>query len=301
MFGFSCSASRVVGSALASRLSRLGPVLVTIREFEYAGDNLRAKGTLAAVSARVPQEPLPPALGAALVAELDTRGALVKLLRILETAAHVVGNGFGGQGSGGAGGLNPRTPLTAFVEGTLRVGPAVWAAACPAAVGRAATLGHLRALIVAVEAGGLGHAAANHAVADKFRAPLPADHLAALKRALARLADAPSGAPASEGGGGGRGAPGGAEQRASAGGDLAAVLGPFRDLLSGPLAEPSAFGAGESLKLFLTYQDDDLAGESTWFARHFPEDLLLASALEAYLALAAAGDHARENGRLRAL
>lgn len=63
------------------------------------------------------------------------------------------------------------------------------------------------------------------------------------------------------------------------------VLGPFRDLISGPLAEPS-FDAQESLKVFLTYQDADLADddESPWFSE-FPEDLKLEHALETYLLL----------------
>jgi hypothetical protein len=37
------------------RLDELGPVLIAVRQFEYAGENLRARGTLAAVANRVRQ------------------------------------------------------------------------------------------------------------------------------------------------------------------------------------------------------------------------------------------------------
>ena len=63
------------------------------------------------------------------------------------------------------------------------------------------------------------------------------------------------------------------------------MLGPFRDLISGPLAEPT-FDAQENLKMFLTYQDADLADddESPWFTE-FPDDLTREVALETYLLL----------------
>jgi hypothetical protein len=116
-----------------------------------------------------------------------------------------------------------------------------------------------------------------------------------LKAALALLppftTKAPSGASGGGGNiGGGSGSGGGGGGGA---GGLVAVLGPFRDLLDGPLAEPSDFDASESLKMFLGYQDDDL-NDPGWFSDHFPPSLTLAHALETYLLLAAAAASASE-------
>ena len=71
--------------------------------------------------------------------------------------------------------------------------------------------------------------------------------------------------------------------------NLADVLAPFRDLISGPLAEPSAFGPGEHLKSFLGYSDADLDDQS-WFQDGFPEDLDLSVALDTFMVLSGLAD-----------
>jgi hypothetical protein len=316
-------------------------VVVVVRQFTFADEGLRtARGPLAAVAVRVPQLPLPAPLAQAVAAELDTAGSAARLLRVLETAARVVGNGYGGGSApvtvpeaaaaaessegaavepGGRGvALVPRTLLSSVVEGVLRVPPRAWAALCPLAVRRGATLQHLRDLLLAVEACGLGHLSPAHAVAERFKEPLSSS-------------DGRDGNDGSDGRGGNDGSSGGS----SGGGgssssssssssspsvahawaaalaalplaplDRAACLGPvlgaFRDLLAGPLAEPSGFGAAESLRLFLGYQDDDLLGSGSpgcgWFRDHFPNSLRLEHALVTYLALTAAASDTAPGG-----
>ncbi len=185
---------------------------------------------------------------------------------MLETAAQVVGNGFGG------GALDPSTPLSAFVRGTLLLGADAWAAACPAALARAATLAHLRDLLLQIEARGLGRAGS--ACAAAFRDPLPpafAAQLAAFARAA--LGAAPDADAEIDPRGSGEG------------GGLWPVLGPLRDLLTGALADPSEANPTASLKAYLGYQDDDLTRDAN-FAQAFPEALPLAHAHAAYFHLA---------------
>mmetsp|Transcript_39889 Transcript_39889/g.67884 ORF Transcript_39889/g.67884 Transcript_39889/m.67884 type:complete len:502 (-) Transcript_39889:194-1699(-) len=281
----------------------VGAAVLSVRQFEYAGESLRARGTLAALALCVPQKPLPALLRQALETELSTKQRLTELLRVLQTAANVVANGFGTgseEGGGGGGGrgagaantqaLDPHTSLTLFVEATLVLSPNVWRSCCPATVAAHATLAHLRDLLLAVEAVGLGRApssAGGQAVAVRFTAPLDSKSEGELRHALKDLLSPP---PRTGGGRRGLAEAGsgmGGEGAGGAGEQLSAVLGVFRDLLDGPLAEPSTFGEKESLKAFLGYQDDDLNAPGSWFADFFPHTITLAHAFEAYLLLAA--------------
>ena len=238
--------------------------------------------------------------------ELDTQHKLVRLLRVLETAVHVVGGGNGGAvggadaagaggvagggggggggdaagtaaggggGGGGGGGLrlSPRTSLTAFVTGALLIGPAEWAEICPRAVAATTTLAHLRDLLLLVEAKGLGRSPTD-AVAACYRRPLDGKRTKKNKKkknkGSRKKQDRGGGGRAEEdwagggrsyindddsddggGGGGGSGGGGGRPQpnleairRAVAVAppdSLAELLGAFRDLLEGPLADPN--------------------------------------------------------------
>jgi hypothetical protein len=257
-------------------------VLISVRQFEYSGENLRALGTLAAIDNRCPQVPLPSSLSNALHREVDTAISLNRLLRVLETVAHVIGGGFGN--TGGKGGIKPQTKLTEFVLKTLLHNENDWYTICPRAIASHATLAHLRDLLLTVEAKELGRLP-THAVALKFRDPLEPMELEELKVALTYISSSSSSSPASNGNGGGGGGRGNAFS-------LDKVLSPFRDLLEGPLADPSDFSPNESLRNFLCYQDIDLEEHGSWFAEYFPHGLKLAHALETYLLLAAAaGDN----------
>jgi len=336
------------------RLHDLREVAIVVRHFSYQGEGLRAaRGTLAAVTARVPQVTLPNNLSQALASELDTGGSAAHLLRVLEMAAQVVGNGYGGSSSSsssggisgtsismvnhvaateavttmseGAGGgldhspshndstagshrgvaLDPHTLLTTFVESVLLVPPLEWAALCPLVVRRSARLQHLRDLLLAVEARSLGHLSPAHGVADKFKQPISgvrtsssngSSSVAASDTATPEKTSLISGEWAAAL----AALPASPVDRATC---LGPVLGAFRDLLAGPLADPSDFSATESLRLFLTYQDDDLlasegSSSESWFCQHFPSSLRLEHALEAYLALAASANDSIRGGGL---
>jgi hypothetical protein len=258
----------------------VGPVLITVRQFEYSGENLRAIGTLAAIDNRCPQVPLPISLSNALHREVDTANSLTRLLRVLETCAHIVGGGFGSGttgGAGGSGGINPNTKLTEFVCGTLLHNEKDWKLICPKAIASHATLSHLRDLLLTVEAKELGRLP-THAVALKFRDPLNPMDLQELKVGLSYIPTSSNSSSSS-----------------ANGYRLDTVLGPFRDLLEGPLADPSDFSPNESLRNFLCYQDIDLEDPGTWFAEYFPYNLKLAHALETYLILAAAASEQPEH------
>jgi len=310
------------------RLHDLREVAIVVRHFAYQGEGVRtARGTLAAVTAQVAQVSLPTTLTQALTSELDTGGSAARLLRVLETAAQVVGNGYGGSSSSSGGGtlapmarhaaaaeadptlsedaqvvvdksssmlsdtigshrgvaMDPHTLLTSLVEGVLLVPSHEWAALCPLAVRRGATLQHMRDLLLAVEARSLGHLSPAHGIADKFKQPI--------KRSIATQADSGkviADSIAEEWAAALKALPSSPVDRATC---LGPVLGAFRDLLAGPLADPSDFSATESLRLFLSYQNDDLLNGSAcgnnWFSDKFPESLRLEHALEVYLALAA--------------
>lgn len=275
--------------------SEIGPILISIRQFEYSGENLRAIGTLAAIDNKCLQAPLPVSLLNALHREVDTSIALTKLLRVLETVAHIIGGGFGvgggggggnGGKSGGGGGIKPTTKLTDFVLKTLLFNEKEWYSICPRALASHATLSHLKDLLLTVEAKELGRLP-THAVAHKFRDKIDTNDMIELKEALTFVNHS------QEQGNTNTNSSGNGQIDGKSSLDM--VLSPFRDLLEGPLSDPSDFSPNESLRNFLCYQDIDLELPGTWFNEHFPYGLKLKHALETYLLLASAATSSSTN------
>lgn len=251
-------ASRIETELCEGVLRGLGQLVVHVRQFEYANE-LRQVGVLAALAFNVPQEPLPMTVAKAVAEEMDTATCLSEFLHLLEQAAHVVASL-----SATSGGLNKNTFLGVFAQKVLLVPEKVWSSTCPSAVTNAATLAHLRDLIVTVEAH-LRGSPSSHTVMPRYRMPLGDEETAELKRATGAMFQ-------------------GSDRHTAP----TLLLAPLRDLLSGLLSDPDTqFNESESLKMFLTYQDVDLMDEA-WFQDHFPATIPLSGSLEAYLVISAA-------------
>jgi len=191
--------------------------------------------------------------------ELDTREQVVQLLGLLEEAIHclVAVGARPGRREGVAG---PQTPLLAtYLCNVALVAPERLATGLPPCVEQQATLRHLRALFLFTEDRMHGDADTTTAdtmllpgVPPRYRTELPDE----AKEELIAVCQNHT--------------------------DLESALPALRDLLTGVLTdEATTYGPGESLKLFLTYEDANLE-DSPVFVRHFPPGLLLEHALEAF-------------------
>jgi len=251
--------------AIADRLlAGKRPLALQVRHFLYAGES-RARGGLAALQLVLPQVPaLPAAMAAALPAELDTREQVICFLGLLEEAMHflvAVGAQPGGVGPGGGGGERD-VLLATYLRDVVMVSKERLAG-LPSSVEQQATLRHLRALFLLAEDRLLHSAVAGGAAAllpsvlSRYRSPLPEDLGAALSAACARCVE------------------------------LEAVVPVLHDLLTGVLSDgDTSYSASEDLAEFLVYEDVSLEAQP-WFRRHFPADLRLGHALEAFRAMTA--------------
>jgi len=276
-------------SAIAGRVfAGKRTLALHIRHYLYAGE-ARARGTLAALQGVLPQAPaLPGALGEAVRIELDTREQVMRFLGLLEEAMRFLV----------AVGVRPSSPLSAPSSSGGAAGAAGAAAArsgdgedgavllfkylrdvamvegdrlnagLPPLIAQQASLPHLRVLFLAAEAkltspaeGSSGVCAPDGggvllpSVLPAYRAELPDKLGKQLNAACGKCAE------------------------------MAGVLPVLRDLLTGALSDQAAsFGASESLRDFLVYEDSDLEREP-WFVQLFPPELRLGHALEAFRVL----------------
>jgi len=245
--------------AIADRvLGGKRPLALQVRHYIYAGES-RTRGGLAALQLVLPQAPaLPPAMAAALHAELDTREQAVRFLGLLEEAIHFL-VAVGAQPAGGSPeGSDGETLLAAYLLKVVMVGRDRLAGGLPPSVEQQATLRNLRALFLFAEDRLLSSAESGSAavllpsVLARYRVPLPEEAHKVLAAACARCAE------------------------------LEVVVPVLHDLLTGVLSDDAAsYSASESLAEFLVYEDVSLESQP-WFGAHFPSDLRLGHALEAF-------------------
>jgi hypothetical protein len=248
-------------AALASRLlSGKRPVALQVRHYLFAGE-ARARGGLAALQSILPQATsLPANIADGLRTELDTKEQVMQLLGLLEEAIHCLVAVGAPPGRGAQ-----EVPLLAtYLSNVALVSQERLAVGLPSSVEQQATLRHLRALFLFTEDrmhGGSSEAriagSLLPSVPPRYRAELPEETKQELILACEHHVD------------------------------LEAAIPALRDLLTGVLSdEATNYGAGVSLKLFLTYEDAGLE-DLPVFVRHFPPGLLLEHAVEAFRIMSA--------------
>mmetsp|Transcript_61758 Transcript_61758/g.165412 ORF Transcript_61758/g.165412 Transcript_61758/m.165412 type:complete len:174 (-) Transcript_61758:266-787(-) len=157
------------------------------------------------------------------------------------------------------------TPLGTFLTEALQLDPALLKQLCPANVLRQATVQHLRSIFLFLEGRMMGGGPLS-TLHPRYRAPLGDDLKEMLDTAI-------------------RG-----QLR------VAVVLAAVRDLVTGPLADPTgSWSSNDSLKQFLGFVDAEL-GMEPWFNDHFPDPLKLAHAGACLALLSAAAAQTNEDG-----
>ena len=218
------------------------PVQLQMAHHQYKGE-VRQRGFLATLSNMDQASVLPPAIEAALGAELTTKQELTRMLRVVEEIV----NFFAAVGATVA----HDTRLAVFCEDFMGMrewdGETLSHLLTPA-VYDDGKVSHLKALFLFVE--GLLEGGATARVKAAYCKPLEEDLQMELRRAAGSMKHAH-------------------------------LVSALRDLLVGPLSEGSNFPGSESLKDYIGYQDMDV-GNSDWFEEFFPESLQLLHAKQTF-------------------
>ena len=181
--------------------------------------------------------------------EVDTQDRLIRLKAQVEECIHFLVN-VGGER---AEGIDGETFLDDFVLQNLQVAPAEWSAISSEVLRRQVHLKHLRSLFTYIsdQKNGDGKSALD-AVALKYSDGLSEQQITNLQRAASKM-------------------------------ELSVLCGQMRNWLESQLTDPK-WPADANLKEWFGYALED---DYEWYEDHFPEELALCHALEAYKLLQA--------------
>jgi hypothetical protein len=144
------------------------PITIQICQFQYAGE-VRQRGRLATLQARVPQQPLSASAMAALWREIDTQHHVESLFRQLEDCIHFIVS----VGGGGSRSIDGAQLLHDYALTVLLLNPGAWDQCSSPTVRQHVQLRHLQSLYMALEERMHGSPLDN--VLLRFRQPLPAE------------------------------------------------------------------------------------------------------------------------------
>jgi hypothetical protein len=197
------------------------------------------------VSEKIKQEELPSTLLDQIMVEVDLDHRYVRLTTQLEDCVAFLSFFLSSTSR-----MNGDTKLCTFIVEAMLVGADVWKEISCASVDREVCLKHLKSLISGMDERQNG---AFHKLNDKYRAPLPKEHLEALKGFVKQAADV---------------------------GLVVEVMRDMMDMLTSPMS------TAPELKnnLYNIGRGDELY-DMEWYVEGFPDDIKVESILEAYKAI----------------
>lgn len=205
---------------------------------------LQARGGITTVSDKIKQEELPSSILDQIMTEVDTDDRYTRLMTQLEDCVAFLTFFLSSTSR-----MNGDTKLSTFIVDAMLVAPEVWREVSCATIDREVLLKHLKSLLTGMDERQNG---AFHSLDDKYRKPLSAQGVEALKQFLKKA------------------------------GDMSLLLETMKDLM---LLFVSPMATAATLKENLIAREMDLA-DCDWFVEYFPsEQVPIECMLEAYKVL----------------